>query len=176
MNHFHSFLAILLCIALCVRADGVSGCGGSIKNTWCGSQFLRNHRVSGEFLRLCSGANRVQSPGILLHPHLRYRRVFADNRREGWLVCFASLIRCNEGSVVGCEDKTVFEITGFHLSGHTHHAASAMATKGIRVSLLSTDNHVLKSVETDENGDYNFENVPSGEYVLKAEHSSWVLA
>ena len=77
---------------------------------------------------------------------------------------------------MGCEDKTVFEITGFHLSGHTHHAASAMATKGIRVSLLSTDNHVLKSVETDENGDYNFENVPSGEYVLKAEHSSWVLA
>ena len=77
---------------------------------------------------------------------------------------------------MGCEDKTVFEITGFHLSGHTHHAVSTMATKGIRVSLLSTDNHVLQSVETDENGDYAFENVPSGDYVLKAEHPSWVLA
>lgn len=77
---------------------------------------------------------------------------------------------------MGCEDKTVFEITGFHLSGHTRNAASAVATKGIRISLLSTDNHVLKSVETDENGDYVFENVPSGEYVLKAEHPSWVLA
>ncbi|KAK8818259.1 hypothetical protein WA556_006079 [Blastocystis sp. ATCC 50177/Nand II] len=98
--------------------------------------------------------------------------------KDGWYVSPRSFAvsLSEEGSVVGCEDKTVFEITGFHLSGHTHHAASAMATKGIRVSLLSTDNHVLKSVETDENGDYNFENVPSGEYVLKAEHSSWVLA
>lgn len=76
----------------------------------------------------------------------------------------------------GCENGDAFEITGFRLSGHTHHATSKTATQGIQVNLLSADNHVLKSVVTDANGDYVFENVVSGDYSIQAVHPSWVLA
>lgn len=81
-----------------------------------------------------------------------------------------------EGVVTGCEDKKVFEITGFRISGHAHDKQTGSAVKGVQVSLLSQDGHVLNTVETDEQGTYLFENVVSGDYVLHADHPSCVLA
>lgn len=80
-----------------------------------------------------------------------------------------------EGVVTGCEDK-VFEITGFRISGHAHDKQTGAAVKGVQVSLLSQDGHTLNTVETDEQGNYLFENVISGDYTLHADHPSCVLA
>lgn len=81
-----------------------------------------------------------------------------------------------EGVVTGCEDKKVFEITGFRISGHAHDKQTGAAVKGVQVSLLSQDGHTLNTVETDEQGNYLFENVISGDYTLHADHPSCVLA
>ena len=81
-----------------------------------------------------------------------------------------------EGVVTGCENKKVFEITGFRISGHAHDKQTGAAVKGVLVSLLSQDGHTLNTVETDDNGNYLFENVISGEYTLHADHPSCVLA
>ena len=81
-----------------------------------------------------------------------------------------------EGVVTGCENKKVFEITGFRISGHAHDKQTGAAVKGVQVSLLSQDGHTLNTVETDDNGNYLFENVISGEYTLHADHPSCVLA
>lgn len=81
-----------------------------------------------------------------------------------------------EGSIMGCEEKKEFEITGFRIHGHAHNKQSKASVKGVQVTLLSQDGRSLKTVETDEEGNYTFENVLSGEYTLKADHSSWVLA
>ena len=91
-------------------------------------------------------------------------------------VSFKQVSMNEEGVVTGCEDKKVFEITGFRISGHAHDKQSGAAVKGVQVSLLSQDGHTLNTVETDEQGNYLFENVISGDYTLHADHPSCVLA
>ena len=81
-----------------------------------------------------------------------------------------------DDSVVGCENKVEFELTGFRVYGHSHSMFSNGPTRGIRVHLLSQEEVILQSTETDENGDYTFENIVSGEYYVRAEHSSWILS
>ena len=81
-----------------------------------------------------------------------------------------------EGSILGCEEQKEFEITGFRIRGQAHNKQSKLPVKGVQVTLLSQDGHALMTVETDEEGTYTFENVLSGEYTLKADHPSWVLA
>ena len=81
-----------------------------------------------------------------------------------------------EGSVLGCEEQREFEITGFRIRGHAHNKQSNSSVKGVQVTLFSQDGRGLKTVETDAEGNYTFDNVLSGEYTLKADHPSWVLA
>lgn len=76
---------------------------------------------------------------------------------------------------MGCENKVEFEVTGFRIHGHTHSIRSDAATSGIEISLLS-EGRVIQTTTTDEEGFYTFENVMSGEYTLKAFHTSWVIA
>lgn len=80
-----------------------------------------------------------------------------------------------EGEIIGCENKVEFEVTGFRIHGHTHSIRSDAATSGIEISLLSED-RVIQTVTTDEEGYYTFENISSGAYTLKAFHPSWVIA
>lgn len=81
----------------------------------------------------------------------------------------------DDGTLVGCESRIQFEVTGFRLHGHTHNLHSDVPTKGLEIRLLSSDGFVLKTVETDDSGDYTFSNVMSGEYILEASHGSWTL-
>ena len=81
-----------------------------------------------------------------------------------------------EGTIVGCEEKKEFEITGFRVQGHAHNKQTGEFVPGVEVSLLSHDGVVLQTVATDDNGVYMFENVMSGEYTLRASHSSMALA
>lgn len=81
-----------------------------------------------------------------------------------------------EGNVLGCENKIEFEVTGFRVHGHTHSLRSDKPTSGIEITLTTMDGHTIQTVYTDEEGYYTFENVVSGDYVVKASHPSWVLA
>lgn len=81
-----------------------------------------------------------------------------------------------EGIVIGCEEKKIFEITGFRIQGHAHNKQTHEFVPGVEVSLLSHDDVVLQTTTTDENGLYLFENVMSGDYLLRASHSSMALA
>jgi hypothetical protein len=81
-----------------------------------------------------------------------------------------------DGTVVGCENKVEFEVTGFRVHGKAESAHFTMGLSGITISLVSLEGNVIQSVETDAQGEYTLENVPSGEYSLHAEHPSWVIS
>ena len=52
----------------------------------------------------------------------------------------------------------------------------SMNEEGVVTGCEDKNGHTLKTVETDEQGNYLFENVISGDYTLHADHPSCVLA
>eukprot|EP01029_Cantina_marsupialis_P012709 TRINITY_DN2800_c0_g1_i1.p1 TRINITY_DN2800_c0_g1~~TRINITY_DN2800_c0_g1_i1.p1 ORF type:complete len:978 (-),score=354.78 TRINITY_DN2800_c0_g1_i1:290-3223(-) len=98
----------------------------------------------------------------------------ADSTQKGWAF-EPSRLQITEKNKVLCEKPIEFTITGFAVSGEItvpESCGTDIDYSNLSFKLIQ-NGEIIQSVDNVQNGEFRFENILPGDYVIKAIHADW---